>query len=57
MSIDLPLGRDCGGGLPPLWADIHALQTINPKPNRKTTKPNDDRQGRSRPRPSAPVAA
>lgn len=55
MSIDLPLGRDCGGGLPPLWADIHALQTINP--NRKTTKPNDDRQGRNRPRPAAPVAA
>lgn len=41
MSIDLPLGRDCGGGLPPLWADIHALQSINPKPNRKHTHPND----------------
>lgn len=55
MSIDLSLGRDCGGGIPPLWADIHALQSINP--NRKTTIPNEHRQRRNRPRPATPVVA
>jgi hypothetical protein len=39
MSIELPLVPDRGGGTPPLWADIHALQIINP--NRKHTRPND----------------
>lgn len=45
--IELPLVPDCGG-LPPLWADIHALQSFNP--TRKQPNPNEHHRSPQGPR-------
>jgi hypothetical protein len=41
MILELPFAADRGGGVPPLWADIHAASwCLNPQ--RKHTTRNED---------------
>lgn len=48
MILELPLAADHRGGVPPLWADIHALQCINP--NRKNITRNEQHRSPQGPR-------